>query len=219
MAAGRLILQLKRYTMKRIDFLGIVPEQVTGKEIEADASVDLTDDEGARAFYTIVKNRLLHVDQWRKIAGMLSAEFRLTDASGHIITRVPEKGDYLKIDIPGPGSKEGDGYDWARIEDVRSVDEPDRQGIGFRVRPTYNPTGQKNEVAHFYDDAATSSFIVFREKNVVTAWIVDHNITPNTEPVSLIDKVRDSVVGLSALIKFSKIQWQKLADGLIKTVE
>ncbi len=205
--------------MERNDYLGIVPEQITGKQIEADASIILKDDEGARSLFSIVKHRLLHVDQWHQIAGMLSAEFRLTDGNGNTIIRTPEPGDFLKVDIPGPGSKEGDGYDWARIEDVRSVDESDRQGIGFRVRPTNNPTGDKNEVAHFYDDTATSSFLVLREKNIVTAWIVDRNIKPNTEPVSLIDKVRDSVVGMSALIKFSEIQWQKLADGLIRVEE
>ena len=203
--------------MKRIDFLGIVPAQAVGKEIEAIASVELTDIDEAKNFFQIVKTRLAEVEKWHTLAGFMSAEFQLTDDAGNAISRILQPGDYLRVDIPGPGSKEGDGYDWARIEDVRSMEDPEWEGFGFRVRPSHNPTGDKNETAHFYDDNASGTFEVLRENNVVTAWIVDRNIQPNTEPVSLIDKVRDSVVGMSALIKFSEIQWQHLANGLLKT--
>jgi hypothetical protein len=30
------------------------------------------------------------------------------------------------------------------------------------------------------------------------------------------DKIRDAVVGAAGALSFSKIQWQKLTDGLIK---
>ncbi len=205
--------------MKRMDYLGIVPQQSVGKEIEALAMTEMTDDAEARSFYQIVKERLKKVNQWHTIAGILSAEFQLTDADGNVINGEPRVGYLLKIDIPGPGSKEGEGFDWVHIEDVRSINESERQGYGFRVRPTSNPTGDKNETAHFYGDGSTSTFMVLRENSIVTAWIVDRNIKPNTEPVSVIDKIRDSVVGMSALIQFSKLQWQSLADGLLKLQE
>lgn len=202
--------------MKYIDYIGIVPPQTEGKEIEAEAALELQDHAEAENFYEVVKSRLLKVNQWNEIAGMISATFQLTDFKGTAIDSIPQQGNLLKIDIPGPGSSEGDGYDWVVVEEVKSLEEEERQGIGFRVRPTHNPVGDHNETAHFYDHEATSTFMVIRDHKIVRAWIVDRNITPNTQPVSLIDKIRDSVVGMSALLKFSEIQWQHLAEGLIK---
>ncbi|MDQ3017263.1 MAG: hypothetical protein M3R25_11170 [Bacteroidota bacterium] len=205
--------------MKGIDYIGIIPPQTKGKEIEAEATIEFPDIDEAMNFYEVVKERLLNVNQWHHIAGFISAKFQLTDSNGNFVNRVPHVGDLFKIDVPGPGTSEGDGYDWVVIEDIKTLNADGREGIGIRVRPTFNPKGNKKETAHFYNSDSTSSFMVIRENNNVRAWIVDRNITPNTEPVSLIDRLRDSVVGMSALIKFSEIQWQKLADGLIRREE
>ncbi len=202
--------------MKQKDFTGIVPAQYTGKEIEAEASVELKDDNAAKIFFDAVKERLLRVNNWHRIAGIISARFQLIDANGEEVNRNAAKGDYLKIDIPGPGSKEGGGYDWVCIEDVREVAEGDMQSTGFRVRPTQNPFGNKNETAHFYSDESTSNFIVTREKTRISAWIIDRNIKPNEDAESLMDKIRDTAAGMSAIASFSKIQWQMLAEGLIE---
>jgi len=202
--------------MKHQDFTGIVPAQYTGKEIEAETSVELKDADEAKIFYKLVKERLLNVNNWHKVAGIISASFKLLDAVGNEVYRNVQKGDHLKIDIPGPGSSEGDGYDWVSVEALNEVSEGDMQSIGFRVRPGQNPFGTKNETAHFYTDEATSNFIVTREGANISAWIIDCNIKANNQPESLTDKIRDIAVGLGALTMFSKIQWQNLAEGLVK---
>jgi hypothetical protein len=202
--------------MKQKDFTGIVPVQYTGNEIETDAFVDLKDDNEAKNFYEVVKERLLRVNNWHKIAGVISAKFKIMDASGNEVERNVQKGDYLKIDIPGPGSSEGEGYDWVCVEEVKEVAEGDMQSTGFRVRPSQNPFGEKNETAHFYSGEATSNFIVTHEGTRIKAWIVDRNIKPNTHADSLTDKIRDSAVGIGAIGMFSKVQWKGLAEGLVK---
>ena len=126
-----------------------------------------------------------------------------------------EKGDYFKIDIPGPGTKSGDGFDWVQIEEVENTSLPDGERFGFRVRPTDNPQNQKNDVAHFYSDDSTSSFIVERRNNIVTASVHDRNTKPNTDADKPIDKIRDAIVGAAGVATFSKIQWKNLTDGLI----
>ena len=136
--------------------------------------------------------------------------------SNEKLDRNVETGDYLRIDIPGPGSTEGDGYDWAYVEEKKEVAEGNIQSIGFRVRPSKNPVSQKDEIAHFYSNDATSNFIVTRENNTVTALIIDRNLKPNNESDSIIDKIRHVAVGLGAIGVFSKIQWKNLAEGLIK---
>lgn len=50
--------------MKQHVFTGIVPAQYTGSEIEAIASVEMKDENEAKTFYEIVKERLLNVNNW-----------------------------------------------------------------------------------------------------------------------------------------------------------
>ena len=202
--------------MNKKDYTGIVPVNYTGKEIEAEASAELKSDDEAKAFYTIVKERLLSVNKWHHMAGIVSARFQLVDKSGKIVERKAEKGDYIKIDIPGPGSKEGKGYDWVSVEELREVTENNIQSIGFRVRPAAHPFDDAKNIAHFYDDSATSNFIVTREGTKISANIIDRNVKPNDDTTSAIDKVRHFAVSTGAIAAFSKAQWQNLAEGWLK---
>lgn len=202
--------------MERRDYTGIVPPQYTGKEIEVTALLEKGDSESAKLFYNISRDRLLDVNNWHKLAGMISAKFQLIERTGDPINRKAKTGDYIRVDIPGPGPSAGNGYDWVSIEEIKDVEEEEIQSTGLRVRPAANPFGNKDETAHFYSKDATSNFIVTREGNIISAWIIDRNIKPNNEPTSTIDKIRDSAIGVTAMGIFSKIQWQGLADGLVK---
>ncbi len=159
---------------------------------------------------------MLDVNNWHNVAGIISAKFHVADYSGEELNRMVEKGDYLKIDIPGPGSKEGDGYDWVFVEELKEVNDDEIQSIGFRVRPAANPSGKKEHIAHFYDHSATSCFIIIREERKLVSYIIDNNLKPNDDTQSITDKIRHTTVGMSAIGNFSKIQWQHLAEGLLK---
>ena len=193
----------------------IIPEQQTGKAIDAESSVELTNESEAKKFFVKVKDRLQNVNQWREYAGNISADFRLVDKAGREVQRQAKKGDYFKIDIPGPGSQSGDGYDWVRIEEVVSTSATGIQSFGFRVRPADNPNKSNSEVAHFYSRESTSSFVIERNRNKITVSIHDRNTKPNTDADGHFDKIRDTVVGTAGVITFSKIQWKNLADGLL----
>ncbi len=205
--------------MKHKDFTGILPAQTTGKEIEAEASIDLQDKLGAIIFFSEVRNRLREVNQWHKTPGFVSGKFQLTDANGKELNKHAEKGDFIKVDVPGPGSKEGEGYDWTIIEEMKEVNEADVQCFAMRVRPAHNPATNSPHVAHFYDDGGTSNFIVTREGNTVTVSIVDRNVKANDKTESLLDNIRHIAVGLGAMGAFSKAQWQNLAEGLVRNEE
>lgn len=202
--------------MKQRDVIKIIPEQFKGQELEVEASQVLNDETAAQTLYEAARKKLLDVNNWNKIAGAITAQFQIIDEKGEEVTREVKKGDYLRINIPGPGSKEGDGYDWVLVEELKEINNGSLQSIGFRVRPNENPFSEKNETAHFYSKEATSSFIIIRENSKLISWIVDRNLLPNTESGSLVDKVRDVVVGVSAIAAFSNVQWQGLADGLIE---
>lgn len=201
--------------MEEKNYTGIVPENNTGEIINSVSSIELDNTDEAKAFFTKVKRRLLDVNSWHNIAGVFTANFQLTDKEGDDVNRTVKKGDHFRVNIPGPGSVTGDGYDWVHVEDINSVSEGDVESLGIRVRPASNPKSDSPEIAHFYSKDSTSNFTVTREGKKITAGIYDRNIKLNKDANPL-DKTRDLLVGLGAIAGFSKLQWDKLAKGLLE---
>jgi len=194
-----------------------LPPQEEGAVTNIEATEELKRIEEARELFTAAKKRLLNVNQWDKVCGKMSAVFKLTDEKGNEIEGSPKVGNHFKIDIPGPGTASGDGYDWVRVEAVEENqdDKDDTESILIRVRPADNPTNNDNNVAHFFSGKATSNFVVSREKNTVTAAVYGRNEVPNTSTDKPLDKTRNAVVGTTAIAGFSNPQWKSLANGIL----
>src|SRR5687768_357046 len=111
----------------RTDMEDKIPGQEEGVQITAKTVATLNNSEEAEMLFRSAKEKLLHVNQWHDIAKGMSAEFRLIDASGKATAEVPQKEYYFKIDIPGPGSAAGKGYDWVRIEDIETKENEDEE--------------------------------------------------------------------------------------------
>ncbi len=197
----------------------MVPPQKDGGKKDIQHSVTAADDDDARKLFFIARNRLLDINSWDKLCGPVSAKFHLADANGSDVDRTAEKNDFFRISLPAPGPAEGRGYDWVRIEAIE--DKSDSTGpyesIGLRARPSSDPT-QKNveNVAHFFDSDATSSFIVERRGRTVTASVLGRNEKPNTDDTTnVVDKIRNTVVGAGAIAGLSNVQWKSLVTGLI----
>ena len=123
-------------------------------------------------------------------------------------------GDHIRINIPGPGSSVGEGFDWVRIEMVEEKSQPEREFCIIKVRPTDDPLKMEG-TAHFFERQATSSFMVKREGLLLAAEIHGRNEKPNTGNRKLTDKIRNVVVSTAAKGGLAIIQWQKLAKGLL----
>lgn len=55
-----------------------------------------------------------------------------------------------------------------------------------------------------------------REKNTVTAAVLGRNEVANTtDSTSVLDKLRNAVVGISAALGMSNPQWNSLVNGLL----
>ena len=162
---------------------------------------------------------MLDVSNWHKLCGLGTATFTLTDNEGNKTARLAKEGDYIKIDIPGPGSKTGNGYDWVRIETIEDKrDEPNNyEAFTMRARPAKNPAGNADETAHFFQDEATSTFMVVRDANTVKAEIHGRNELPNIEQETRPDTIRNAVIALVAMLGLSKSQWKKLVEGLVSS--
>ena len=194
-----------------------IPEQKEGGQTDTNYSKTTTNKTGAHELFMKSRERLLNINEWDKIAGALSAVFQLTDAAGNVIAEKPKVGYYIKIDIPGPGTKAGQGYDWVRIEAIEenlNADAP-VESILIRVRPAENPKNDQQDVAHFFNSKASSSFTIHREGNKVTAGVHGRNEVPNTQTESLLDKTRNSAVAVAAIIGLNALQWKSLVKGLL----
>ncbi|HWJ89642.1 MAG TPA: hypothetical protein VNR87_00940 [Flavisolibacter sp.] len=190
----------------------LVPEHETGVQTNTESSIECSNEEEATEFFEEVKHRLLHVGGWHGLAGPASATFQLTDEMGNPQNREARIGDHFKIDIPGPGTITGGGDDWVRIEMVENSEEL----AAIRVRPATNPKNDRKDIAHFFSERSTSSFIVKKQKNKIIAGVYGRNEKPNTNAEQLADKIRNTAVATGAASGLSKLQWKSLANGLVK---
>lgn len=194
-----------------------VPKQEKGAKSDTSHSVDLNTPEEAKAFFNVAKDRLMDVSNWHKLCGLATATFALMDSLGNQVYRLARQGDYLRIDIPGPNSETGDGYDWVKIEAIESKNNvaDDYEELFIRARPAKNPRDGAQETAHFFQHDASSTFMIVREKNMVRAEIHGRNELPNVEQETKLDTVRNAIMALGAMLGFSKFQWKKLVKGLV----
>lgn len=193
----------------------IVPAQREGNAYDTISERIFPTDKMAKSHFQVVRKRLLAINYWHEIGGEEKATFELIDGRGQQVERIPAIGDYIKIDIPGPMNQSGDGYDWVKIEDILEDEEIHEEFISIRVRPSSNPENRNGETAHFFDDSATSTFVVKRENNKLTAEVHGRNEKPNLEEVSLMDKIRNTFVAFGGILGASKIQWKSFTDGLL----
>lgn len=195
----------------------IVPAQQRGVETNAEYSYRAGTTDEAMVVFQNACERLFNVNSWDKYSGKVSAIFRVTDETGKETNGMVKKGYYFKIDIPGPGSITGSGYDWVKIEkiDASSNNREDWESIAMRVRPSPNPKNGNDDVAHFFNDDATSNFVVRREGLVITASVYGRNEIPNTKVHNVIDKTRNAAIGLTAVSGISSFQWNNLVKGIV----
>lgn len=197
---------------------GNLPEQQQGASTHTQHEIECGSREEAEQVYELAKNRLLSVNAWHEYAGAGSAEFSLFNEAGQKKEGPVVKGDRFQIDIPGPGSSQGEGFDWVQVEDVEEHKAESTAHISIRVRPTRHPEHRdEGETAHFFTHDATSNFVVSRNGLVVKAEVFGRNEIPNiAEAEGLLDKARNAAVGATAAAGISKIQWKNLVKGLIE---
>jgi tellurite resistance protein len=102
---------------------------------------------------------------------------------------------------------------------VKSISENNtgnEESITVTVQPSTNPLNDKDDVAHFFSEEASSSFVVKRVEKKITAGVFGRNEKPNTEAESFIDKARNVAVAAGALSGFSKLQWKSLVNGIME---
>ena len=194
----------------------MVPGNDSGMQTNTESEKELDSEKEADSFYRLVKSRLMHPNQWHSYAGKATADFQLTDENGGPYQGEVREGFHFRIDIPGPGSDTGEGYDWVRVEKISEVESEEEKIFTIQVRPSTNPLNKDPDVAHFFADDATSSFMVSKKGRKVKAGVYGRNEKPNTDATSFKDKARNTAMAAGAITGFAKIQWKSLVNGLVE---
>ena len=194
-----------------------LPVQETGRQTDFTHEHKLETLAAAHQAFQAAAGRMLSVNNWHEYAGAGSAKFTLCNNQGQELEVMAEAGFFFSIDLPAPGSDAGDGLEWVMVEKLVSEGDAHtaEEYVLMTVRPAPDPRKTAVEIAHFYEDVSTSTFIVRRDGLVVSAGAHGRNETPNNENVDLYDKVRNTAIALMARVGLSGPQWQKLVNGLI----
>lgn len=195
----------------------LIPDQYGGGKSDTWFSIIADTDKGAAQLFKVATQRLLDINNWSSLCGISSAAFRLTDAKGLEVDRLIETGDHFRIDIPGPGTIGGQGYDWVEIEKIETRVNAcaESEWMAVTVRPSPNPLNNDVDTAHFFSSDATTTFIVQRDKKRVTAEVHGRNEQPNNQTENSVDNIRNTIVGTTALTGFSDNQWKQLVKGIL----
>lgn len=195
-----------------------IPLQQTGRQTDFTCDKSFRDRKAAHAHFLKAAERLLDVSNWHHCAGPGSSKFNMTNNLADEAFGFASEGFYFNIDLPAPGSDAGDGLEWVIIERIEAAgnEKSKEEYIAMTVRPVPDPRKDQHEIAHFYTDASTSTFIVVRKDKTVTAGVHGRNETPNNKDVDLHDKIRNTVVALTSRIGLSGPQWKALVKGLME---
>jgi len=200
--------------MEEKNELSLVPPQLHGSQMDAVEKRQFDTEQEAITSFRTFANRLLDVNNWGKYAGI--SAFQLINEKGIRADRLAVKNDFIRIDIPGPGTQVGMGYDWVLVEEIMEFSSSDGQILAMRVRPCPHPISNKAETAHFFKPEATSTFIIRQKGKYIFAEEHGRNEMPNTGQGTLYDKGRNFMVGIAAKIGLSYPQWKSLVKGLLK---
>lgn len=194
----------------------IIPKQKKGFKVEHAKSVTAESKITAKELYHKTKERLLDVINWDKLSKAVPSYFNLCDSKGNLKDGTPIPGDHIRIGLPAPTSTEGKGFDWVRVEKLQCEESENENNIYITLRPSSNPYGKSNEVAHFYSKNASSTFVIEQMNNNVTASYYGRNEFPNLKDVhSFLNKLRNILVATGGHMGLSKIQWKSFIENII----
>ena len=197
----------------------IIPEHKVGVQKDTIEVMPCKTEAEAVDLFQLARLRMLDVNCWGELCHGLSSDFMLHNGDGIHVQRPVTVGDYIRIDIPGPGGKAGKGYDWVHVVAIEHHEKHDAEWTLMQVRPASNPLINTTETAHFLDAQASSTFVVARERKVVRAEVHARNEVANTDGSSTRDKIRNTVISWGAWLGFADVQWNKLAAALVQTDE
>ena len=171
----------------------------------------------AEAYFEQLQYRLKSVNEWDSFTEKVKAKFFLIDSKTAETTSELKVGNFIKIDIPGPGSPSGSGYDWTEIIEIQNgMENQDNPFFAFTLKPCPAPDSDVETVAHFYNKDSTNTFIVRRIGTCIYAEVHGRNQIENTSEGPILDIVRNKAIAIGSKFGFGSLNWIGFANALLE---
>lgn len=207
-------------TQKTVKYLiyieHLLPGQNTGSSSDAATIRQCLSQAIAEDLFKKLAEQLLKVSHWNVNAGILPTKFELVDSRGQGGHFCAAENLLVKIKMPAPKNKTGNGYDWVVIEKVVSHHEDQLEYLHIQMRPCAYLNKKEGCVAHFYTGTASNSFILIRSGSDLQLSVHGRNESPNTVNVTFLDKLRNRFVAGGGIFGGSKVQWEDFVKEMIK---
>jgi hypothetical protein len=190
----------------------LIPDNERGKKTSLHHTVTADDLQTALKIFNCACERLLNPNDWQELCGKLVAGFEIVRIDIRELDHQLREGDYIRINIPGPGPDAGEGYDWVKcaLIEKESPASKSYSQLGIKLVACSNPETTDPDTAHFFEKGASSTFIIRQEANNVTAAYYGRNETINNHTKTIKDNIRNTVVAMGAMAGMSELQWDTL---------
>lgn len=189
-----------------------IPSQIRGGFHDAESIHKIQDDQKVELKFSILKKRFFDVNSWGEYYKESPINFFLRDASGNVVHRLPQIGDYIKILLSEISNPRKEDYQWVQI-DMIDLSNPERLMIQFR--PSKLPGNEfAGETIHFYSSGSSTTFVISKGKDYIKAGIYGRNETANKN-TGFVNSVKNMFIAFGSRAGSSKIQWKFLVDGFI----
>lgn len=199
----------------KIDVQHLLPVNIHGSESDAAASLSCQSETEASDRFKKLSEKLLQINNWNRYAKKNPTDFYLYNKEGEKSARA-QVNDLVKIKMPAPENKLGNGFDWVNVHKIEPVDQAQMKAFILQMKPHSCPESGKGDVAHFFKGDATNNFILAKQDNTIQFSIHGRNEIPNTKKVGFINSCRNFFVASGGIFGGSKVQWQEFADEFIK---
>lgn len=175
-------------------------------------------DGDAGTAYARARERFFAVAGWHQLNPNFRTRFQLCEAGGTVVRRHPRRGDLIRVDLAGPGSPSGGGYDWVAVTQIEEW-EGEWPFVALTLVPAPAPGAPTDTVAHFYAAGATNTLVLRRAGDCLLAEAHGRNERPNVHRVPLGDRLRNGAVAVAGKVGIGQVQWQDWTDGLLSVIE
>ncbi len=196
--------------------LPIIPEQIKGDSHDVVSMVCTNSIDSAAFLYNETVERLKSVNLWYSYSDKVKAKFTLIHSETELETNALTKENLIRIEIPGPGTISGKGYDWTRIIDIQDDETIDVPFFALTIKPCSPPNADKEITAHFYKHNASNTLIIRRIGNCVYAEAHGRNEIVNISEAPLIDSIRNMGINLGSKVGLGSMNWLGLTKALLE---
>jgi hypothetical protein len=200
----------------KIDVQDLVPVNKKGSENDAAAFLICHSETEAFDRFRILSQNLLKINSWKVFAGKNPAEFYIYNMDNLNKYVLAKENDLVKIKIPAPENKLGNGFDWVVVHKIETIEKKDLIAILLEMKPHSCPEKSDKNTAHFYKKDASSTFILAKKDKTIQFSIHGRNEIPNIGKVGFINTCRNFFVASGGIFGGSKLQWQDFAEEFIK---